>query len=79
MWVYDFGFSYVKNMANFEGFCWVISSSINLLFLKSVLTFTMPELSRHAPINGTGWDCLFLMTVDRSPQLRYLCDVSYII
>ena len=24
-------------MANFEGYCWVISSSINLLFLKSVL------------------------------------------
>ena len=28
-------FSYSKNMANFEMFCWVISSSINLLFLKS--------------------------------------------
>ena len=31
----NFGFSYIKNMANFEAFHWVISSSINLLFLKS--------------------------------------------
>ena len=30
-----FSFSYSKNMANFEAFCLVISSSINLLFLKS--------------------------------------------
>ena len=29
------GFSYPKNMANFEAFHWVISSSTNLLFLKS--------------------------------------------
>ena len=29
------GFSYSKNMANFEVFCCNISSSINLLFLKS--------------------------------------------
>ena len=28
-------FSYSKNIANFEAFCQVISSSINLLFLKS--------------------------------------------
>ena len=28
-------FSHSKNMANFEAFCWNISSSINLLFLKS--------------------------------------------
>ena len=32
----NFGFSYVRNMANFEAFHWVISSSINLLFLKNV-------------------------------------------
>ena len=31
----NFGFSYIQNMANFEAFCRVISSSINLLFLKS--------------------------------------------
>ena len=31
------GFLYSKNMANFEAFRQVISSSINLLFLKSVL------------------------------------------
>ena len=31
-----FGSSYSKNMANFEAFCQTISSSINLLFLKSV-------------------------------------------
>ena len=29
------GFSYSKNMANFEAFRWNISSSINLLFLKN--------------------------------------------
>ena len=29
------GFHIPKDMANFEAFCWVISSSINLLFLKS--------------------------------------------
>ena len=29
------GFSYSKSMENFEAFCWNISSSINLLFLKS--------------------------------------------
>ena len=29
------GFSYSKNRANFEAFHWNISSSINLLFLKS--------------------------------------------
>ena len=29
------GFSYDKNMANFEGFHYIISSSINLPFLKS--------------------------------------------
>ena len=29
------GFSYSKNMANFKAFHWDISSSINLLFLKS--------------------------------------------
>ena len=29
------GFSYSKNMANFEAFCRVISSSINFLFLTS--------------------------------------------
>ena len=29
------GFSYSKNIANFEAFHWNISSSINLLFLKS--------------------------------------------
>ena len=28
--------SYILNMANFEVFCWVISPSINILFLKSV-------------------------------------------
>ena len=28
-------FSYSKNMANFKAFCWSISLSINLLFLKS--------------------------------------------
>ena len=28
-------FSYSKNLENFEAFCWNISSSINLLFLKS--------------------------------------------
>ena len=33
------GFSYSKNMANFEAFLQVISSSINLLFLKSGLSF----------------------------------------
>ena len=31
----NFGFSYILNMANFDAFCWVISSSINTLFLKS--------------------------------------------
>ena len=31
------GFSYDENMANFEGFCWVISSSISILFLKSAI------------------------------------------
>ena len=30
------GFSYSKNMANFEAFRWNISSSINLLFLKCI-------------------------------------------
>ena len=29
------GFSYSKSIANFEAFRWNISSSINLLFLKS--------------------------------------------
>ena len=29
------GFSYDKNMANFEGIHYIISSSINLQFLKS--------------------------------------------
>ena len=32
-------FSYFKNMANYETFCLVISSSINYLFLKSELLF----------------------------------------
>ena len=32
---YLFGFPYSTNMANFEAFHWTISSSINLLFLKS--------------------------------------------
>ena len=31
------GFLHSKNMANFEAFFWVISSTINLLFLKSIL------------------------------------------
>ena len=30
------GFLYSKSMANFEAFCWKFSSSINILFLKSV-------------------------------------------
>ena len=30
------GFSYSKNMANFEALLWVISSSINFLFQRSV-------------------------------------------
>ena len=37
----NYGFSYINiiyNMANFEAFCWVISSSIILLFLKSVVS-----------------------------------------
>ena len=38
----NIGFSYIWNMANFEVFCQVISSLINLLFLKSeVLTFSI--------------------------------------
>ena len=31
------GFSYYKSVANFEAFCWNISSSINLLLLKSLV------------------------------------------
>ena len=34
-WKKLYGFSYSKNMPNFEGFLWSFSSSINLLFLKS--------------------------------------------
>ena len=34
--------SYSKNMANFESFCYVISPSINLLFLKS--DFVIPNV-----------------------------------
>ena len=47
----NFGFSYLWNMANFEAFCRVISSSINLLFLKSViaapLLLLLPSFSRR--------------------------------
>ena len=32
----NFGLLYIQNMANFEVFHWVISSSINLFFRKSV-------------------------------------------
>ena len=34
-----FGFSYFKNMANFEAFHETISSSMTLLFLKNVIVF----------------------------------------
>ena len=35
------GFSYSTNMANSKAFCYVISSNINPLFLKSAVMSTM--------------------------------------
>ena len=40
-------FLYFKNMANFEAFRWNISSSINLLFLKSDI---LPSPLKNQPI-----------------------------
>ena len=49
------GFSYSKNMANFEALCWVISSSTNLLFLKSgvLIIHTSSRLSKES--GSTLW------------------------
>ena len=41
------GFSYSKNMANFEAFRWVISTSLNLLFLKSDKRSEFPTFLLH--------------------------------
>ena len=37
------GFSYTKNIANFEAFCWNILLSANLLFLKSETASFFPD------------------------------------
>ena len=44
------GFSYSKNMANFEAFHYVISSSINLLFLKSLRCILWKSLTNFVSL-----------------------------
>ena len=42
-----YGFSYSKNIANIEAFRWVISSSIDLLFLKSDTIPSTLQINGH--------------------------------
>ena len=65
-----FGFSYFKNMANFEAFCQTISSSINLLFLKSAniaLYIIYPSKKKIASTrsNNTSINYFALFTPNR--------------
>ena len=45
------GFSFSNNMANFEAFRWNISSSINLLFLKSDAQTKLKNFNQHTNPN----------------------------
>ena len=51
------GFSYSKNMANFEEFQWNISSSINLLFLKSEV---IEILLSYIYLSGSNFNYIIL-------------------
>ena len=65
-------FSYSKNMANYEAFCWNISSGINLPFMNSVCSPTYLYASKYTwaliykyfsisePSNGPH-KCLFML------------------
>ena len=56
-------FSYPKNMANFEAFCWSISSSINFLFLKSDIFFS----PANCPNFGIFSHCIWVLKRSSSP------------
>ena len=61
-----FGFSFSKNMAIFEAFCKATSSSINFLFLKSVLY----------DMYGTGMSFVFSFCIFLSLFLHRICSWS---
>ena len=46
----NFGFLYIYNMANLKAFSWVISSSINFLFLKSAVLDDLTG-EKYKPVN----------------------------
>ena len=51
------GFMYSKNMAKFEVFCWNISSSINLFFLKSELQLDLnkADVIKNTQMIDASW------------------------
>ena len=63
------GFSYSKSMANFVTFCWNISSSINILFLKSVACVELV-------ISSAWWIIIkIIFTIFQKTKHSYLCTV----
>ena len=67
------GFSYSKSMANFEAFCWNISSSINLLFLKSASArYQKRGLKRLNKISiFSSRICVWLKLTDLQPHTSH--------
>ena len=63
-----------KNMINFEAFCWNISSSINLLFLKSGTMATEELLGGGLDIEG--WNYL---KNERQNKINDITDRSLIL
>ena len=56
-------------MANFEGFRWVISSSINLLFLKSDIYISYKsQILMFKPIHPHYWHCWRFISRKNAPQ-----------
>ena len=78
----NFGFSYILKMANFEAFRWVISSSINLLFLKSDILSKKqkaPHLRQRTRQFETPWAFKTNFSSRVSREINFVWKLYYII
>ena len=71
------GFLYSKNMANFEALHYVISSSINLVFLKSDVVYTRKPCNSHVKnAQKLSKNCVKFWNCHQISHQRRNCDKS---